>query len=489
MAIAEADTFRWARINLTHVCARWRAVALDHAPLWAHIQSEDDRRGIVPVLFARSKQAPLYINFNVWQRRLSAEAIGLMKANLARVRVLDLICPGDVMDGFISMLAIPAPELEQLTVMEHQSFARTEHKPIRNSDSFLGAHFPKLRTLTAATVNIDWTSSIFYDLKSLEYLDLTNHLARPEWADCKLAEMLNQCLALKELKLRNLLPDMNDVAISLPRLHRLDLFGCIAACSSFSAHLGLPVIQHIRVGLDYANEALPYRHSDDILTTFSKLIFSAENTLMSFVVSCTLEYFDIEIKAARTNSTFTESTAERFQVTVTTPGAFHLDHRGLLENTIKAWKMMEPEVAIRTLNITHRHPTPPELYATLLALLPTVRTLRVVGPNGRSLVCMICEYEGSQKLYLPCLQELAVDDVPYAYLLERNGSWTPCYRYLIEALGERKLAAVPVHTLRLRSYGREEPATMDALRAAVTHFHLERCTVYTEGRMWEDADS
>ncbi|KAI0064780.1 hypothetical protein BV25DRAFT_1790372, partial [Artomyces pyxidatus] len=106
-----AEHLRW--IAVTHVCRRWRQVALDFPDLWTR---GCFKHGLnwTKEMFARSKTAPLYLEVT-WSRT-AKENGALIKAHMFHIRTLTLRTA--ISDT--EFLAQPAPILESFVLKDSE---------------------------------------------------------------------------------------------------------------------------------------------------------------------------------------------------------------------------------------------------------------------------------------------------------------------------------------------------------------------------------
>ncbi|TFY59406.1 hypothetical protein EVG20_g7797 [Dentipellis fragilis] len=104
-------------VNLTHVCRRWRIVAIDHPGLWDHIlvgtKSTDE-------FLRRSCREPIMITYDSWKHWLAGPrahdmeyTAGIISQNLSRVLSLRLTGSSEELTALLPALRDSMPVLEE----------------------------------------------------------------------------------------------------------------------------------------------------------------------------------------------------------------------------------------------------------------------------------------------------------------------------------------------------------------------------------------
>ncbi|KAI0309482.1 hypothetical protein OF83DRAFT_1179580 [Amylostereum chailletii] len=148
------DKLGWARV--THVCQKWRYVALDDARLWSTVVVDLPGEFLEEIL-QRSKGALLDLTIPLASQFRVIEPI--LKENMHRVRSLTL---DNLSNEVASLLALPAPQLEELEL----PFGLEDRYMIPTP--FLANNAPCLKRLTVAeSIDFPWDSPVLDHLVEL----------------------------------------------------------------------------------------------------------------------------------------------------------------------------------------------------------------------------------------------------------------------------------------------------------------------------------
>ena len=186
----------WARI--THVCRRWRTVALDCPSLWAHLQFGNPL--FTQVMLERSGAAPLTVTVPDEDHIHRFESVlSIALSQLDRLRAVEYSTPHPLSDtrwqpmpGFtsISQWKGCAPILESLVLDQNSSKATKERLPL----DWIQGKAPMLRVLCIRLCGVTWESApLGSKLTSLTskkrvVVTLTGHLRRVlshRWLKCR----------------------------------------------------------------------------------------------------------------------------------------------------------------------------------------------------------------------------------------------------------------------------------------------------------------
>jgi hypothetical protein len=162
-------------IRVTHVCRRWREVALDHPRLWSRINFRVTKpipAGLAEIL-ARAKMAPLHLEADY-----TNQGRGYTKVELAHFEVFERQLEAHIFHtrhlkftGYFAQmwmvikrrLVSPTPSLESLSLFG-ESPPRS-FPPVTIPDNFLNCTAPKLTTLRLKNCDISWKSSLLKGLR------------------------------------------------------------------------------------------------------------------------------------------------------------------------------------------------------------------------------------------------------------------------------------------------------------------------------------
>lgn len=263
---------------VTHVCRRWRLVALDHPALWTDIDLSFSRDWVQAMLI-RSKEAPLNIlnaNINNWSRHL--KSLRDVLEHFPRIRTFHLAYSSSaevipVLEG----LSSPALQLHSLSLTS-QDHIRANMTPA----NFLAGGAPRLRKLVLAHCIIPWESPIYQNLQSLTHLTIQQIPDNRRIAGVEtLVTMLATMTALKSLIMTQSLPLFSDMTaavnstpnhVHLRELAHLELGGTILECGSLLNYLSFPSQSSIKLHGYHplANSSWSHPYMSPIISTLAR---------------------------------------------------------------------------------------------------------------------------------------------------------------------------------------------------------------------------
>jgi len=238
-----------ARIRVTHVCHRWREIALYSPYLWNYINFTKLTPAGITEILARAKMSPLHFEGEITPRskaRFSALRRQL-ETHISHTRHLTL---SGEFHAVLERLKSPAPSLVSLSLTK-------SCRPYISSqciipDSLFNGTAPKLTRLELLGCSIGWKSPL---LKGLQTLKLTpSAQEKPtleDWLDA-----LNEMSQLKTLILDSTTPAISydNLHISepqrtatLPSLTHFDITGSAGDCALALAHLVSPALISLHV--------------------------------------------------------------------------------------------------------------------------------------------------------------------------------------------------------------------------------------------------
>jgi len=228
-------------IGVTHVCRRWRQVALGDSSLWARITRFSSNAKWISEMLVRARNAPLVIDFVVTP---APEVLSMFPAHIFRIRELRLRNLSLLRSqGLRNICALEAPALEHFELGVSTPYPVPFHQ--LGGTTLFGGRAPKLRTLSLSNVSIPW---LLIPHGQLTQLQITPF--RVSTPNTSLLSGSNQLLDLlinsPDLEvLEFCLPTVlvqaaNGQAIHLPRLSRLCLGGSTSCVANMLKMLQLP---------------------------------------------------------------------------------------------------------------------------------------------------------------------------------------------------------------------------------------------------------
>ena len=231
-------------IIVTHVCQRWRQVALDDSMLWARIVGVSPSTEWISEALVRARDAPLCFDI---VGTPTPEALSKFTPHMSHTRILRLpnLSLHD-MQVVREICALEAP------VLEHVELGISDPSPITFRHLAAGmtlfkGHSPKLRSFTTSHITIPWSLVPRGQLTQLRIT--SNWISTPSISSLNDANQLFDLLinnpGLKSLSIKFCLPPVlsqvtNGEPIHLPRLSRLSLSGSTSRVTNLFKRLKLP---------------------------------------------------------------------------------------------------------------------------------------------------------------------------------------------------------------------------------------------------------
>ena len=238
-----------ARIRVTHVCHRWREVALYSPSLWNHINFTKLTLAGLTEILARAKTSPLYFEANkitpLYMKRFASLGSEL-EAHISHTRHLTI---SGEFPGVLERLVSPAPALVSLTLTKLSASFPQCIIP----NSLFNGTAPKLTRLELFGYNIRWKSPLLKGLQTLNICAPSTQ-AMPRLDDWLTA--LDQMSQLKTLMLSNATPAVSAGhprisemrrTVTLPSLTHFDISASAKGCALALAHLVLPALISLHV--------------------------------------------------------------------------------------------------------------------------------------------------------------------------------------------------------------------------------------------------
>ena len=245
-------------ITVTHVCHRWRQVALSDPNLWKTVVFDLGAEWAEEML-ARSKATLIFYSRcllflpRVWKRMSIDDEVTLRK-HLSHIRRLVLSGTRESLAPAVRAFNTPAPHLESLELPWNGTQSR-ESCITLPSDLF--AHnAPKLRHVTLSDCAVPWDSPLFRDLTHLD-IRVPPVITFPAPSDLlsiptleRLLDILEAMPSLQVLTLGNCLPRPESTSRVVPLRHmsKLSLDGSLSEIVAVVQRVSLPGSTSLSLG-------------------------------------------------------------------------------------------------------------------------------------------------------------------------------------------------------------------------------------------------
>jgi len=236
-------------IRVTHVCRRWRQIALDDSLLWATVIT-----GIWPIAewisesLVRARNAPLAIDFEFTP---SLEILSQFPPHISHTRKLRLRNLSPLQSqGVQEICTSEAPILEHFELALDPSYYPVTFLTYRElvGTTLFNGRTPKLRTLSLTQVSIPWSlipRGQLTQLKITLFEEMSTADISPSFDSNRLIDLLINSPELEGLVLEFCLPPIlpqvsHEQPINLPRLSCLRLAGSTFSVTNLLSMLRLP---------------------------------------------------------------------------------------------------------------------------------------------------------------------------------------------------------------------------------------------------------
>lgn len=269
----EADYNQMGWIKITHVCTRWRRVALDCPSFWTTFTIPTLHPSLAEKMMERSKTAPLTVQIhvsshNLWQHRL----IRMILAEASRIRELSLHDAGyrveieQILPDFVNR---PAPLLESFKL-----FFSHNSSVYQLPNNIFSGQSPRLRELELQGCSPPWASRCLRGLTTLKVSHVPD--GRKPSVDQVLAG-LNNMPNLENLDLCQVLSKASantasDVPhVSLPRLTRIHITSGLRECALLVPCLIYPSTALVSLNCTVLSSVYDFRDLSDNLPSIREL--------------------------------------------------------------------------------------------------------------------------------------------------------------------------------------------------------------------------
>ncbi|KAI0349695.1 hypothetical protein OH77DRAFT_1594079 [Trametes cingulata] len=240
--------YKW--IVVTHVCRRWRAIALDTAKLWSYVILT--RSSVVREVLSRSRKAPLSICATISS---SADErvvlLGEVMEEPPRLKSLHLYGPVDVVHELCNeLVGSSGVNLERMVLFDTEPPSEIDDEPAPTLTS-LEVQSPRLRSLEVYRLPFAWKDPVLSSgvtrLIVVGCLDSQQMLGSFD----QLLATLRMLSSLRELEIEDAIPRLPDFddsqvlplprsQVVLPRLRYLSLTGYCPDCVRLKDRLTVP---------------------------------------------------------------------------------------------------------------------------------------------------------------------------------------------------------------------------------------------------------
>ena len=235
------------RIRVTHVCHRWREIALRFPYLWNHIDFTILSLAGITEILARAKMAPLHFEAEItpWNKARFNAFRTQLKAHISHTRHIAI---SGEFQTTLEQLVTPAPALITLN-LTHPSISSRYIIP----DFLFNGTAPNLTHLELRGCSIGWKSPLLKGLRTLKIWAPSAH-TNPALEDWLAA--LNEMSQLTTLLLSNFTPAISlasllipkpQQAVTIPSPTHFDISTSAKDCALALAHLVLPALISLRV--------------------------------------------------------------------------------------------------------------------------------------------------------------------------------------------------------------------------------------------------
>ncbi|TFK64113.1 hypothetical protein BDN72DRAFT_963455 [Pluteus cervinus] len=222
-------------IGLSHVCQRWRHIALTTPGLWASIVFS--RPKWTSEMLTRARQAPLILRANLEQQS-SEKVVPIITHNISRLRILELTASRSTLTELLKDLEAEAPALESLSIATGQTYVPIAGFQIPDTILPPGSRNIMLWHLKLSGCAFAWDSPRYLQLTKLELHRISERqrLSLPEFL-----RFLPLIPRLSDLVLVDSLPSAAEGAlVNLPHLTTLVVEDQKDRLLCFLSHITFP---------------------------------------------------------------------------------------------------------------------------------------------------------------------------------------------------------------------------------------------------------
>ena len=444
----------WLRVS--HVCHRWREIALNQPRFWSRIDFTTLTPAGATEVLSRSRMAPLELDANLSCVHWGGDRVDAfgkqLSSHVSHIALLNITARSANLKTIIEQLASPAPALESLSLMvDDEAYQRMG---IPSNATIPHALFdgtaPRLSRLQLDRCDISWTSPLFKSLRTLE-LQVPSLIARPslkEWLDA-----MEQMSQLGTLIVNHATPRAPTVGTPLseptrvvthPSLTELNLTATASDCTFALAHLILPALVSIRVDVtselasaDDVRALIPHfsrhAHGPQDAEPLQSILISGEPSLTEIVLWTTAGA-DMEVE--NPVSLISATLSARAIFTASGHMWFETDV-DILDATLAAL----PLDSLNTLTAQNSSRIPEWLWLAHTPRWSLLERVRLVGTVTKSFTIVLTKDAPPEGPLLPSLTKLSLFNTLHI------SDTSP----ILDMLTERVEQGVPLEALDLRA--------------------------------------
>ena len=152
-------------IKVSHVCSRWRHVALDNSVLWATIAFDLGPQWVLSMV-ERARQVPLVVKHtHIKNVKDSDTVIDFLSSHLPIITDLELVVLNDALAEVMEeALSVPIPSLEHAPSTQ----SGTVDRKVIPRDALAHFNTPRLRAVTFIGCKVPWSSPIWHNMSHLK---------------------------------------------------------------------------------------------------------------------------------------------------------------------------------------------------------------------------------------------------------------------------------------------------------------------------------
>jgi hypothetical protein len=255
--------YHLARLSVSHVCHRWRDIALNQPLLWNHVDFTNLSMTGAAEILVRAKSAPLYLEASIfgkrWDNARFSAFLKELQPRVPHIYHLKTSAESAFLHGILEGLVSPAPALEYLSLSSHRPGVDRHILERRPSihDTLFDSSTPRLSCLELSNCNISWRSPLLKGLKNLEILSPSAD-TRPKlavWLDAldEMRQLTSLTLHFASPAIAPHFPFVIQRIVTIHSLARLDILAFPEDCALALAHLDLPALTSLCLTAIYSH--------------------------------------------------------------------------------------------------------------------------------------------------------------------------------------------------------------------------------------------